>query len=235
VSNSLTSSPCCKRSGSPDIRIAVRSAYAELISKKSCCGSNNDLYFGCGDPVINLGVGRGKPHKILDLGCGSGYDLTRLAQKLDSDSVVVGVDMTHEMIVNAQKRVKEVGLRNVDLILADIASLPLHYSSVDAAISNCVINLTRSKSRVFKEVHRVLKEGGMLVVSDIVSDKRIPSEYKKNVKLWSKCLSGAITLKSYLKALNSNGFSTRILNKGLWKKIRGYKFYTVTLTARKNG
>jgi len=235
VSSSLTSNPCCERAGSSDIRVVVRSTYAELISKKSCCSSNNDLYFGCGDPVINLDVSSGKPHKILDLGCGSGYDLARLAQKLDSDSVVVGVDMTREMIINAQKRVKEVGLRNVDLILADITYLPLQYSSIDAAISNCVINLTKSKSRVFKEVHRVLKEGGMLVFSDIVSDQRIPSEHKKNVKLWSKCLSGAITLKSYLNALNSNGFSTNMLSKGLWKKIGRYKFYTVTLTARKNG
>jgi ubiquinone/menaquinone biosynthesis C-methylase UbiE len=215
--------------------LAVRSAYACLVSKKTCCDSDEDLYFGCGDPVtsLDLDFNSDTSYKILDLGCGSGYDLVRLAQKLNSDSFIIGVDITYEMIIKAQERIKKNRLQNVDLILADIAYLPLHCSSINAAISNCVINLAKSKSKVFKEVHRVLKERGVLVISDIVSEQRLPIKYRKNVALWSRCLTGAITLKSYLTVIGSSGFSTKILKKGLWKSLGKYKFYTVTLTAKK--
>ncbi len=229
----LTLTRCCKQSDSSDIRLAVRTAYESLVSKKTCCSSTSNLSFGCGDPTLNLGMTSTSNIRILDLGCGAGYDLAKVAEKLDSSSLVIGVDMTEKMLVEAQEICKKRGLQGIEFILGDIAYLPIRDSCIDAAISNCVINLTKSKSKVFSELSRILKRSGVVVISDIVTDKRLPREYKKDSALWSRCLSGAITQNSYFKAINLSGLSAKVVSKALWKKLSNYNFYTITILAHK--
>lgn len=231
--NSLTKSRCCKQSAHRDIRLAVRDSYAQAVSKRSCCKPNSDLSFGCGDPTLTLNLEFQKSPVILDLGCGAGYDLAKVGRSYASRGLVLGVDMTKEMIVRARERVREQSLSNVEFVLADISYLPIRSSCADAAISNCVINLTKSKVAVFKELSRVVKKRGAVVVSDIVTEQPLPEDYRRDAELWSRCLSGAITQRSYLRALSVNGFSAKILSKVLWKEHTGYRFYAITISAIK--
>ena len=210
------------------IHETVREHYAERIkSSASCCGPsdccspNNILYpeqllttvpsdiantsYGCGDPITLASLKPGQT--VLDLGSGAGLDCILAAQKVGETGRIIGVDMTPEMIERAQANVKKVNLNNVEFRHGYLESLPVDSNTVDVIISNCVINLSPDKEKVFKEAFRVLTPGGKLAVSDIVTDGPLPEPIKQSLSAWAGCVAGAVEAKDYISMMESAGFT----------------------------
>lgn len=160
--------------------------------------------FGCGNPLAFSSVKPGQT--VLDLGSGAGIDLLLAAKKVGVNGKVIGVDMTDDMIAKAKENIEAAGLTNVEVRKGIIEELPVDSSSVDWVISNCVINLSPEKKRVFAEIARVLRPGGAMLVSDIVAED-LPEELKTNRHLYSSCLTGAIPEGDYLGGLRNAGLS----------------------------
>lgn len=160
--------------------------------------------FGCGNPLAFSSVQPGQT--VLDLGSGAGIDILLAAKKVGVNGKVIGIDMTDDMIAKARENIQAAGLTNVEVRKGIIEELPVENSSVDWVISNCVINLSPEKSRVFSEIARVLLPGGAMLVSDIVADA-LPEELKRNRHLYSSCLTGAIPESEYLDGLRNAGLS----------------------------
>ncbi len=158
--------------------------------------------FGCGNPVALAGLGAGEV--VLDLGSGAGIDLFLAAQKVGPTGRVIGVDMTDEMIARANENIRAGNYTTVEVRKGLIEDLPVESGSVDWVISNCVINLSPEKPKVFREIARVLKPGGRMLVSDIVA-KDLPSEVREVAELYSSCISGAISEDEYLAGLRAAG------------------------------
>jgi arsenite methyltransferase len=158
--------------------------------------------FGCGNPLAFSAVKKGEV--VLDLGSGAGIDLLLAAKKVGRTGKVIGVDMTDAMIAKARKNIRAAGLGNVLVRKGIIEDLPVEDASVDWVISNCVINLSPEKPKVFAEIARVLKPGGRMLVSDIVAEN-LPPEIAKNRQLYSSCLAGAIAQDAYLDGLRRAG------------------------------
>lgn len=158
--------------------------------------------FGCGNPLAFSAVQPGDV--VLDLGSGAGIDLLLAAKKVGPTGRVIGVDMTEEMLAKARENIAEAGLENAEVRQGVIESLPVEDASVDWVISNCVINLSPEKSKVFAEIARVLKPGGRMRVSDIVAED-LPPELDGNDRLHSCCLAGAIPEGDYLQGLRDAG------------------------------
>jgi len=162
------------------------------------------ISLGCGDPVTLAALEPGQV--VLDLGSGGGIDCFLAAQRVGETGHVIGVDMTAEMIDLARRNKAKHGMQNVEFRLGEIEHLPVSDSSVDVIISNCVINLSPDKPQVFREAFRVLKPGGKLAVSDIMSDKPFPESLLKNMESWAACVSGALTEAEYVAAIEAAGF-----------------------------
>lgn len=164
----------------------------------------------------NMGLGCGNPHAIaslqlgetvLDLGSGGGFDCFLAAKAVGDSGHVIGVDMTPEMIDKARKNEVKVGLNNVEFRLGEIEYLPLADSTVDVIISNCVINLSPEKTKVFREAFRVLKRGGRLAVSDIVAKTQLPDDVKGDLALYAGCMAGASHIDELKSILEEAGFT----------------------------
>jgi SAM-dependent methyltransferase len=158
--------------------------------------------FGCGDPVAFARVQEGEV--VVDLGSGAGIDLLLAAEKVGPEGRVIGVDMTQAMIAKARTNIAAAGLDNVEVREGLIEELPVKSGSVDWVISNCVINLSPDKPRVFAEIARVLKPGGRMVVSDIVVED-LPEWVRRNQTLHSACVAGAISERAYTEGLGAAG------------------------------
>ncbi len=222
-----------------DIKKAVREQYSQIVeqNQQSCCSSDS-CNCGCGsDPAAEailagytkeelaqvpqesiLGLGCGNPaayaglktgETVLDLGSGAGIDIFLASLKVGPEGKAIGVDMTPEMIKKANALAKEKGYQNVEFRLGEIENLPVADSTVDTIMSNCVINLSPDKAKVFKEAFRVLKPTGKMVISDIVSEKPLPTVMQNDANAWSSCISGALTKEDYLNKIASAGFVTR--------------------------
>ncbi len=197
---SPSSSGCCcsptpkgvvaKLAGYTDAEVAALPAEAVVNS------------FGCGNPLAFSQVKSGDV--VLDLGSGAGIDLLLAAKKVGAAGKVIGVDMTDAMIAKARENIAAAGLANTEVRQGLIEDLPVDDASVDWVISNCVINLSPEKPRVFAEIARVLRPGGRMLVSDIVAED-LPPEIAGNRRLYSSCLAGAIPEKDYLAGLMSAG------------------------------
>jgi len=144
---------------------------------------------------------------VLDLGSGAGFDCLLAARKVGSNGRVIGVDMTPEMIAKAEKNARTAGVTNVSFHLAEIEKLPLEDASVDVIISNCVVNLSPEKERVFKEAWRVLKPGGRLCISDVVALAPLTQTVRQNLALISGCIGGAAEIATLRQLLAAIGFS----------------------------
>lgn len=171
-------------------------------------------------PEANLGLGCGNPTAfadlkpgdiVLDLGSGAGFDCFLAAQRVGSSGMVIGVDMTPEMVIKAQSNAQKYGYSNVEFRHGDIEALPLKDSSVDVVISNCVINLAPDKEKVFLEAFRVLKPEGRMYISDMVLLADLPEDLKYDKDLLAGCVAGAVLKEEYLSLLNKAGFSVEIL------------------------
>ena len=215
------------------IKEVVKGRYARLAKQdqKSCCPScsgaassilrtkgigysGEDLEhipeeavmgLGCGNPIAIAELK--EDEVVLDLGSGAGVDVFLAANKVGPTGRVIGIDMTEEMVDKARGIARDYGYRNVEFRLGEIEKLPVEDESVDAIISNCVINLSPDKSRVFREAHRALKPGGRLTVSDIVSEGVIPDEIKNDPDAWSGCIAGALPRQEYLENMKKAGFA----------------------------
>jgi len=216
------------------IRKIVRQSYAKIVKEENSCrvpvstrrgadllktiskkiGYTNEelkavpkganLGLGCENPIALASLKEGKT--VLDLGSGAGLDCFLAAKKVGKSGKVIGVDMTPEMIERARENAKRGKYKNVEFRLGEIENIPAADNSVDIVISNCVINLSPDKRRVFTEAYRVLKPGGRLMISDIVLSKKLPSSVKNSVEAYVGCISGAIMREKYLEAIRHAGF-----------------------------
>lgn len=215
------------------MRKEVREGYAKIAKEGLCCGptascsdssmtyeepskkmgyteeelqsvpEGANLNLGCGNPVALASLKSGEI--VIDLGSGAGIDCFLAAKKVGEKGKVIGVDMTSEMIDKARENAKKGNYRNVEFRLGEIENLPVADNTADAIISNCVINLTLNKKRIFEEAFRVLKPGGRLMVSDIVLLKELPEVIKERAHPAS-CVRGAIMKDEYLKTIGLVGF-----------------------------
>jgi SAM-dependent methyltransferase len=182
--------------------ISKRIGYSDEELKAAPEGAN--LGLGCGNPVALASLNEGET--VLDLGSGAGFDCFLAANKVGKEGKVIGVDMTPEMIEKARENARKVNSANVEFRLGEIENLPVADNSVDVVISNCVINLSTEKRRVFSEAFRVLKPGGRLMISDVVLLKELLDVFKNSVDAYVHCLSGAILKDDYLRTIKAAGF-----------------------------
>jgi ubiquinone/menaquinone biosynthesis C-methylase UbiE len=143
---------------------------------------------------------------VVDLGSGAGLDALRAARRVGPHGLVLGVDMTPEMVALARSNAVTVGVPNVHFLVGELESLPLADGSADVVVSNCVINLVPDKRRAFQEAYRILRPGGRLVVSDVVAAGPLPPEVRGDLAAWSACVAGALSLHDYREALRAAGF-----------------------------
>ncbi len=163
-----------------------------------------DLSLGCGNPVALASLKEGET--VVDLGSGAGLDCFLAAKKVGAEGKVIGVDMTADMLDKARENGRKGRYENVEFRLGEIENLPVADNTADVIISNCVINLSPTKQRVFNEAFRVLKPGGRLMISDMVLLKDIPETLKKSVLAYVGCVSGAEMKTSYIKMIENAGF-----------------------------
>ncbi len=164
----------------------------------------SDMGLGCGNPLAFTSLKEGDT--VLDLGSGGGIDCFLAAKKVGEKGRVIGVDMTPPMIEKARENVERGGYSNVEFRLGEIENLPVADATIDLIISNCVINLSVNKKRVFEEAFRTLKPGGTLMVSDIVLLEELPEEIRKSMESYSACVSGALQRDEYLGIIRDAGF-----------------------------
>jgi len=207
------------------VKKIVRERYGKIAKTQSCgcgCGSNisqqigysseelnnvpegADLNLGCGNPVALASLKPGET--VIDLGSGGGLDCFLAAKKVGEKGHVIGIDMTPEMLDKARANCKKGGYKNVEFRLGEIENLPVADNTADLVISNCVINLSPDKQRVFGEAFRVLKPMGRLMISDLVLLKPIPEDVKKSVLAYVGCIAGAAMKADYLKMIMDAGF-----------------------------
>ncbi|MGE5508317.1 MAG: arsenite methyltransferase [Chitinophagales bacterium] len=185
------------------VTLGTQIGYAEADLAAVPEGANMGL--GCGNPVALASLKEGET--VLDLGAGGGFDCFLAARQVGAKGKVIGVDMTPDMVEKARRNAQQGGYTNVEFRLGEIENLPVADNSVDVIISNCVINLTINKRRVFDEAFRVLKPGGRLMVSDIVLLQPLPEELQKSIRAYVGCVSGAELESSYLECIRHAGFS----------------------------
>jgi MoaA/NifB/PqqE/SkfB family radical SAM enzyme/SAM-dependent methyltransferase len=192
--------------------------------------------YGCGSPVFAAAPKPGE--RVLDLGSGAGMEAFIASRLVGSGGAVLGVDMTPDMLrfaTDARRSVAaRLGYDNVFFMRGLLEHLPVASDSVDAVISNCVINLSPEKLKVFSEIRRVLKPGGRVVISDIVSQSPLPPEIRFNPRLKGECIAGALTERKLLVTLTKLGFvGIEVLQKNAWRTVDEVNFDTVTVRARK--
>ncbi|MGA2775122.1 MAG: arsenite methyltransferase [Candidatus Omnitrophota bacterium] len=205
----------------------VKTVYGDIAKKKKscCCGSKNtdvsekvgysrddlnsipseaNMGLGCGNPVALASLKEGET--VIDLGCGGGIDVFLTAKRVGNKGKVIGIDMTEDMINKARANAKKTGFKNVEFKLGEIENLPLDSSIADCIISNCVINLSEDKQKVFDEAFRVLKPRGRLMVSDMVLLADLPDSVLKSPELHAGCIAGALHKEDYLNKIKKAGF-----------------------------
>lgn len=160
---------------------------------------------GCGNPTALAKLGAGET--VLDLGSGGGIDVLLSARRVGPTGKAYGLDMTDEMLALAQENQRKAGIENVEFLKGEMEHIPLPDDTVDVIISNCVINLSANKDRVFHEAFRVLKPGGRLAVSDVVTRGTTPEEIRKSMLLWVGCIAGALEEDEYRAKLTCAGFA----------------------------
>ena len=191
-----------------------------------------DRFYGCGSPVT---VANPQPGEVyVDLGSGAGIDCFIAAKRVGPTGRVIGIDMTEQMLAVARESQRKVaqtlGYDAVEFRRGYLEAIPVEDKTADLVTSNCVINLSPDKPKVFAELWRILKDQGRAVIADIVSDREVPPRLKVNEQLWGECIVGALTEEQFLAILEQTGFyGLAVLKKSFWKAIEGFQFYSVTV------
>ena len=194
--------PSCCSSADPVESVSKQIGYSEEDLQKVPEGAN--LGLGCGNPIALASLKEGET--VLDLGSGAGFDCFLAASKVGKTGKVIGVDMTPEMIEKARENKQKGDYDNVEFRLGEIENLPIADNSVDIIISNCVINLSPEKGRVFEEAFRVLKPGGRIMISDIVLLKTIPDAIMDSIEMYVSCIAGASLKTDYIETIKAAGY-----------------------------
>src|SRR5438477_7698947 len=214
--------------GQAALRVAEGATSTSCCGSSACCGATTEAWdpitanlydeqqkagipveavlasLGCGNPTALATLNEGET--VLDLGSGGGIDVLLSAKRVGPRGKVYGLDMTDEMLALARENQKRAEVDNVEFLRGEIEAIPLPDDSVDVIISNCVINLSADKDRVFAEAFRVLKPGGRFAVSDVVVRGAVPAEIRRNVELWIGCVAGALEDDEYRGKLAQAGF-----------------------------
>lgn len=219
---------------SEQIKEIVKQKYSEIAlqdketNQSSCCGSGScstevynimsddystvegynpdaDLGLGCGLPTQFANIKKGDT--VIDLGSGAGNDCFVARNETGEDGRVIGIDFTPAMIQKARANAQTLGYANVEFRQGDIENIPVTANVADVIVSNCVLNLVPDKDKVFKEIFRVLKQGGHFSISDVVLAGQLPEALKKDAEMYAGCVSGAIQKNVYLELIKTNGFS----------------------------
>ncbi|MEM7008191.1 MAG: methyltransferase domain-containing protein [Thermodesulfobacteriota bacterium] len=195
-----------------------------------------DRFYGCGSPMSLAGILEGET--VVDLGSGAGIDCFIASKKTGEQGKVIGVDMTDDMLKVATESITEVsanlGYENVEFRKGFLEEIPIDNKSVDLITSNCVINLSPDKRKVFGEMLRILKDHGRIVVSDIISSQKIPASITDNKELLGECIAGALTEDRFLSNLEQVGFyGIEVLGKTHWKTIENVDFFSISVRAYK--
>ena len=223
ISNNLAAitgraTPCCGQSGpstgnaaaasccgSPEItsqQLSTLMGYSKADIDSVPEGANMGL--GCGNPVALASLRPGET--VLDLGSGGGFDCFLAARQVGDTGKVIGVDMTPDMVSKARMNAQKIGTNTVEFRLGEIEHLPVADNSADIIMSNCVINLSPDKQKVYRDAFRVLKPGGRLAISDVVATAPLPDEIQRDLALLSACIGGAATIDDTVKMLDQAGF-----------------------------
>lgn len=201
-----TASSCC---GTEDFSVEGMAAYMGKLGyteddlKSVPEGAN--MMLGCGNPVAIASLKPGET--VVDLGCGGGFDCFLAAKEVGETGHVIGVDMTPDMISKARRNAEKIQTDNVEFRLGEIEHLPIGDNTVDIIMSNCVINLSPDKQRVFDDAYRVLKPGGRLAISDVVATAPLPDDVRNDLALLSACIGGAATIEDTEEMLKKAGFT----------------------------
>jgi arsenite methyltransferase len=224
------------------IKKIVRESYAQIAKKSGCCPisccrevENQEKDYkklryteeelkslpegifslGCGNPVALASLKKGET--VLDVGSGSGLDCFLASMRVGEEGRVIGIDMVPEMIDRAMENARKGNYSNVEFRLGEVENLPVADNSIDVVISNCVINLSPNKERVFEEIYRVLKPGGRLIISDIALLSELPLTIKKREDFYVSCISGAIEKGRYINIVEKVGFhSVKVINERIF-------------------
>ena len=196
-----STSSCC---GGTDLVQIISKEIGYSETELGMVPEGSNLGLGCGNPLALSSIREGET--VLDLGSGAGFDCFLAAARVGKSGKVIGVDMTPEMIKKAKENAKKGNYGNVEFRLGEIEKLPVVDSTVDKVISNCVINLSPDKGKVFQEAFRVLKPGGNVMISDIVLLRQLPDFIKESILAYVGCVSGAIHRDEYLKMMEAAGF-----------------------------
>lgn len=211
VALKVSESDCCGTSCcSPNENVELNmSDYTNKLGytneEQSSVPEGANMGLGCGNPQAIANIKSGEV--VLDLGSGGGFDCFLAARKVGGNVKVIGVDMTPEMISKARSNAEKNSIENVEFRLGEIENLPVADETVDVIISNCVINLSPDKGRVFQEAYRVLKKGGRLAISDIVLTAELPQEIRNDLSFYSGCISGSSYVKELEQFLQLAGFN----------------------------
>lgn len=208
------SNSCCCSGSDLNISSSLKIGYTEEDLTNSPKEANMGL--GCGNPVAIAALRKGET--VLDLGSGGGFDCFIASKQVDETGYVIGVDMTPEMIKLARDNADKGGYANVEFRLGEIEHLPVADSSIDAIISNCVINLSLDKEQVYKEAYRVLKSGGRLKVSDILAKVPLPDEIRQDLQSISACVGGAAYIEDIRNMMYNAGFKDVNLTQKIYDK-----------------
>jgi ubiquinone/menaquinone biosynthesis C-methylase UbiE len=208
-SNDASASSCCSSYDTSEISFTTDYPLNDIqpLPKEA-----TQLTLGCGNPIQSAALQPGEV--VLDIGSGAGMDCLLAARKVGETGFVYGVDMTPVMIEKSQANAKKAGISHIEFKLGHAEDLPLEDASVDVIISNCVINLCEDKGKVFKEAFRVMRPGGRMIISDMVTDTSLPTETRKQVASWASCVAGALPEQEYLDLIQQAGFSKPITYKG---------------------
>lgn len=262
ISVTAGESSCCGSTGKVSqvqqdgsIRDEVQKYYANRAqNSESCCGDSSQTLFyeselltdlpddvsgfslGCGDPITLAVLQLGEV--VLDLGSGGGLDCFLAARQVGEDGYVIGLDMTPEMLERATGAAQRMGFENVEFRQGFLEEMPVEADNVDVIISNCVINLSPDKSKVFAEMFRTLKPGGRVSVSDIVTTGELPENVRKDMVAWGACIAGALQVDEYIQGLEDVGFEevtvTAKTGEGeLLDDIPQVGLFSASITARK--
>ena len=225
-------SSCC----SSDVVVPTQETqYAGIYSPQELAAvppEAGEISLGCGNPTALAGLRPGEV--VLDIGSGGGIDAFLAAGKVGPQGRVIGVDMTPAMLHRARRSARKAGIDNVEFRQGQAEALPVEDASVDVILSNCVINLTEDKGQVFREAFRVLRPGGRLEVSDMVTAQALPLAARQDAGEWAGCISGALPEQEYVDLIAQAGFQdVTVRRSALGEDLAGVRIYSAIVSARK--